>query len=431
MTALNHAAAVYLGSSRVDAVYAGANRVWPVDITPTLTPGVGFNDSAYLDIPAWDRAYSVTLSAESLSYTYSRMVGVRFQRPATPAAHHRVTVTYAVEGIDRRIYHVIPDYPRGAGAPADFLLSDGLLIAPSPTAGDTTTIEYAWDVARQCVTVSEVVNGPAVTRDYGPDESAANAVPLYCSPELKADADYAAKRASHLRALAAIPAETRGQLASVGTIAEVVTNSLRQSVGWRGILSAVFESGISGLTTGVNTVSYSTAVTSPGAGIEAQTMLHELGHALDNSFLHVAGYPTGIDPYIPPPRTDYFYHPGTSDVWFRVDYTYDAVNSYQRVREYAPSGELIEDYTLTVLMPRQGTIRQEADVVNIYATVDPGLGYYASEIDEWVAQCCMLFWATKNTGYSTSTWNSLLTGVGGATPYGQFVDYMESIGAFL
>ena len=400
-----------------------------VDLSSSLVEGSGTYGVGSLVIPGWGGAYTVTSSNARFPGGNTPGISVTFTTPSNTAVAQSVTVTYSVSGTSRRFYHnpfVTPT----------FVTVDGLVVEPSSTVGQSTTITYAWDPATQSVSVSSY-SGSATVRDHGPGDAATYGLPLYFSPELRADGSFSTAAASHVRGLLAIPSATRTMMGGRGVVADVVRNmsttgtGLFESISWRGVFDTTADSGILGLTTGNYAAARSTPST-PSTGVDGKVMLHELGHAFDQTFLPSIGHPDGIDPYVPPDGTvDTYWSPGGA-LKTRAVISHDANFEYVWVRNYDTDGTtLLSEFYFSTPLGQGGRISGEAGFMTIFKTIQDSGVYFRSEPDEYFAQCCMLFWALRISGFSATTaWNDLVNEVGGITAYNSFVSYMQGIGAF-
>ena len=428
--------AAIVGASRSTTVSiaAAATTASPTDLSSSLVAGSGTYGPGTLLIPGWDQSYTVTASdARFSSGGATPGVAVSFSTPSTTGVAHSVTVTYTVQNTSRRFYHNL-------FGSVVFTVVDGLVVEPGATIGNTTSITYSWDPASQSVSVSSY-SGSASVRDHGPGNAATYGLPLYFSPEARAEGTFATFSASHARALSGIPAATRTLLGGVGAAADVVQNvataadPLFTAISWRGIFDPTADSGMSGLTTGRWGAAQRSTVVAPADGIEGRTMLHELGHVMDFNFLPASGHPQGIDPWAPADYTRYFYYPDGTTVEYRQDFFWTLTVEGYRERHYSMAGAVLSDDTFTTPRGLSGHISEERTIVELFTPIEIpggfGTDYYLSTIREFVAQMCFLYWCQFTPGFlATSTRDVLIAQTGGSTVYANFVSYMQGIGAF-
>lgn len=401
-------------------VTAAATVTEPTDISSLIVPGSGSWAPGSLAVPGYDQAYTVTARNAALG-VHTPGIGITLPTPSTPNAAHSLTIIFKPEDRTRRFYHF--------AFVSTFGFGDGVVVEPSSTIDDVTTLGYTWDATEHAWSVSSYSAG-ALVRDHSPSNVATYGMGLIMSPELRADGSFSTIADGLDRAMLAIPADTRAALGSLGCVADVVrVNQLFEAVSWRGTFDPSADSGISGRQTG----RFAAAGATAGSTIEGRTMLHEIGHLMDTYWLTADGHPGGINPQSEPddPFIETYYWDGLGPpLAARLFYTEEDGDLY-RYEEYDESGELISttDY-MTFGTP--GLLSSESEIVAIYTPYEDSGNYYRATITEWFAQACMLFWCQFTEDFMGASERSSLIGsdIGGTTPYNAFVSYMQGIGAF-
>jgi hypothetical protein len=445
VTLLNTANAVRVGSSLASKVYAGSTQVWPpagfVDISANLgyqEPSV-YTSPAWLNVPGWGQNYEATINAARVgANTWG--VGVRFAPVPNPNQSYTVTVRYKAADWKRRIFHTMPMNAIVFGY-AWFEHVDGLLIEPDVPVGNPATITYRWDVALQAVVVDSYT-GPVLIRDYGPGDEATHLIPLYFSPEAKATTNFALAKASHQKALTAVPLAHRQMMARQGTIICCPEQGQPlQNIFDRHIFDGAYGSGASGIATGGPLYNYVYAnltgvYDSTGGTLEARTMLHELGHVVSNAWQYDAGVPYGRAPYVAAPgASTTYYWPNTSIVQYVVVelgeiYSDDGTLIYGTVRvdNYDSNGNFVNSDYYGGSTGRQGKLEMEQDIYHLWLSVKSNVTYFRSEVDEFVAECFAIYYGSLMSGVNPNILADMKASVGGAAVYDKFVDYMKSAG---
>jgi hypothetical protein len=446
MTLLNAANGLALGGAQASRAYLGSAQVWAAgagaaftDITGQIVnPTGGGYQPAKVAIPAWGGNYAVTVSVASTPYSAFGL-GVSFPTPANPNIAHTVTVRYALVDRACRVYHQMLDQAVGR---ARFEHADGLTIEPLGQAGTTTTITYRWSVALQSVVVDSY-SGPVLTRDHGHADATAHLVPLYFTPELKAEPNFAQVKASHLRVLGALPLAHREFYKRQNTIISIPTpQDPLACIFNRGIFDGAFGSGISGLATGGNGFAYvyadpTSVYDSTGTTVESRVMIHELGHVIGNFWQKDQGLPYGRIPYVPAPGQETVtYWPGTSqprqvETTLPGGYSEDGTQWAPNVgalRFFDVNGNQTGATTYGFYQTRDGKIENEQDIWHLWKLNYNQNVYYRSEPDEFVAENFAIYYAQFVPGVSQLALDTIVTNVGGWAVHNKFVDYCKSIG---
>lgn len=413
------AAASVLTSSSI-----AASASVTVDLTSILVAGTNSTPGSLL-IPAEDAAYKVTATNAALGgSSASPAVQVDFPTPANPAVSHWITVDYTIANRSRRFFHNLFNSPtRGT-----FDHVDGLVVEPSATVGATTRIRYTWTPATQLWTVADYGAG-ATVRNHGPVVDLG--IKLSFSPELRAEAAAATYIAGATAAIGYIHPTTRAILGSQGVCADVVsrdTDGMLESLAHRGITNSTVFSGTVGRTTGRYSVAMRGAWPATPDGTEMQTLLHELGHAMDQFWLDGSGNPEGFNQaagasYIYP-----LYWPDGVTIQYVVYYTADW--QFYRLDTHDEAGVFLNSQFYEVTAPAVGNrLTGEQELIDMFTPIQDSGVYYRSNITEWFAQMCLCYWFDDGFGLYPA---GLIPTVTNSTPsiYTDFVSYMRGIGAF-